>query len=315
MAWGLPSLPSAGDVATVTGWAAKVINCLRYLKGLDGVPTIASGLIIDNADGDEYLKLPLLSTAEAASVLDAEGEVAFDEQTHTPKYYNGSAVKDLGDHGNLGGLGDDDHTIYVLHTEVDDSPVDGVTTDPISSNWAFDHGAAADPHAGYMLESIIDAAGDIIYGSADNAIARLAKGTAGQYLKIGASIPEWAAVTGILSSKVKSETRDLAAASGDVSYTGYGIQPTCLIAFGCISGSDDVFSLGIADSAIAEQCIIQTYTPVYEDSGAIFIKIDHSSGNRQQAVVKTYDVDGHTDTWVKTGSPTGTIAFKVLALK
>lgn len=57
------------------------------------------------------------------------------------------------DHGALTGLGDDDHTQYVLHTEVDDVPVDGVTTDPISSNWAFDHGAAADPHTDYRLES------------------------------------------------------------------------------------------------------------------------------------------------------------------
>ena len=62
-------------------------------------------------------------------------------------------VSPITDHGGLQGLGDDDHTQYVLHTEVDDSPVDGVTTDPISSNWAFDHVAAADPHTGYRLES------------------------------------------------------------------------------------------------------------------------------------------------------------------
>jgi hypothetical protein len=38
-------------------------------------------------------------------------------------------------------------------TDVDDVPVNGATTDPISSNWAFDHEAAADPHTGYRLES------------------------------------------------------------------------------------------------------------------------------------------------------------------
>ena len=57
------------------------------------------------------------------------------------------------DHDLLTGLLDDDHTQYVLHTDVDDIPVDGVTDDPISSNWAFDHVAAADPHTGYRLES------------------------------------------------------------------------------------------------------------------------------------------------------------------
>ncbi len=38
---------------------------------------------------------------------------------------------------------------------VDDSPANGATTNAASSNWAYDHGAAADPHAGYMLESNI----------------------------------------------------------------------------------------------------------------------------------------------------------------
>jgi len=47
----------------------------------------------------------------------------------------------------------DPHTGYVLESEVDDTPVDGVTAAPISSNWAYDHVAAADPHTGYRLES------------------------------------------------------------------------------------------------------------------------------------------------------------------
>jgi hypothetical protein len=50
------------------------------------------------------------------------------------------------DHGKLGGLTDDDHTQYVLHTDVDDTPVNGVTDDPVSSNWAYDHAADTDAH-------------------------------------------------------------------------------------------------------------------------------------------------------------------------
>ena len=45
------------------------------------------------------------------------------------------------------------HTAYIEPADVDDTPVDGATTDPVSSNWAFDHAAAADPHTGYRLES------------------------------------------------------------------------------------------------------------------------------------------------------------------
>jgi hypothetical protein len=42
---------------------------------------------------------------------------------------------------------------FLKHADVDDTPVDGVTTDPVSSNWAYDHVAASDPHTGYRLES------------------------------------------------------------------------------------------------------------------------------------------------------------------
>ncbi|MDD4985833.1 MAG: hypothetical protein PHQ43_08595 [Dehalococcoidales bacterium] len=95
MAWANPRTWSVGEVVTAAIQNAHIRDLFRYLKGLDGVPTIESGLIIDNTDGDEYLKLPLLSTAEAASVLGAEGKLAFDEQTHAPKYHNGTAVKQV----------------------------------------------------------------------------------------------------------------------------------------------------------------------------------------------------------------------------
>jgi hypothetical protein len=49
----------------------------------------------------------------------------------------------ISDHGNLAGLSDDDHPQYLLIADIDDTPVDGATTAPISSNWAFDHDVAA----------------------------------------------------------------------------------------------------------------------------------------------------------------------------
>ena len=58
------------------------------------------------------------------------------------------------DHGAaLTGLGDNDHPQYLLVADIDDTPVNGEIAQPISSNWAFDHVAAADPHTGYRLES------------------------------------------------------------------------------------------------------------------------------------------------------------------
>lgn len=58
----------------------------------------------------------------------------------------------------------------VSFTDVDDVPVDGATTDPISSNWAFDHVAAADPHPGYLTATEGNAAYDAI-GAATAAVA------------------------------------------------------------------------------------------------------------------------------------------------
>jgi hypothetical protein len=42
---------------------------------------------------------------------------------------------------------------YLLIADIDDTPVNGEVDAPISSNWAYDHVAAADPHTGYRLES------------------------------------------------------------------------------------------------------------------------------------------------------------------
>jgi len=147
----------AGEIVTAAMLNQQIRDNGNYLKGVGQVPTIQSGLTIDNTGGDERLLLPLLSTAECTTVLNAEGEVAFDEQTHTPKYYNGSAIKDIGDHGSLGGLTDDDHTIY-------------------------------------QKESLLTTAGDIAYATGDSTWQRLGIGTAYQVLRTNAGVtaPEWA---------------------------------------------------------------------------------------------------------------------------
>jgi len=101
MAWIAPRTWVTGEVVTAALMNTHVRDNTRYLKGLDGVPTVESGLTIDNFDGDERLLLPLLSTAECSTVLNAEGEVAFDEQTHRPKYFNGTSVISEGDAATL----------------------------------------------------------------------------------------------------------------------------------------------------------------------------------------------------------------------
>lgn len=51
MAWNLPALPIPGGIATVANWATKVIDSLRFLKGLDGDVTIENDIILsENVD-------------------------------------------------------------------------------------------------------------------------------------------------------------------------------------------------------------------------------------------------------------------------
>ncbi|KKN74740.1 hypothetical protein LCGC14_0387820 [marine sediment metagenome] len=71
---------------------------------------------------------------------------------------------------------------YIHTDDVDDTAVNGEIEFPISSNWAYDHVAAADPHTGYVLESLFDAKGDIIAASADNTPAKVTVGANNEYI-------------------------------------------------------------------------------------------------------------------------------------
>lgn len=111
------------------------------------------GLKSPSASDFDHGDLSGLTDNDHTQYVNAVSDTATVNLTLTGQSISADVIAGGTDHGGLGGLADDDHTQYVLHTEVDDTPVDGVTTDPISSNWAFDHEAAADPHTGYRLES------------------------------------------------------------------------------------------------------------------------------------------------------------------
>lgn len=108
-----------------------------------------------------------------------------------------------------------------------------------------------------------------------------------------------------LASKVIAFTRDASAASGDVAYTGVGFVPTSIIAVAGIEGTVPL-CIGGADSAKAGKTVEQYYGGLVTKYDYL-IGLDVSSGNQQRAIVSTFDSDGFTLTWTKTGSPTGTI--------
>lgn len=150
------------------------------------------------------------------------------------------------------------------------------------------------------LSQILDfigsaAAGDLLYRGAST-WSRLAKGTAAQVLRMnsGASAPEWGAG---VSFKVVAGTRAMDAASGDVAYTGAGFTPTLVIAVGATNAkpSSVGFAVGAAaadhGSTVSQYAAQQKLMLAWEDTG-----------KTQDAVLKTFDADGCTLTWTRTGA-------------
>jgi len=65
--------------------------------------------------------------------------------------------------------GDFDINDYLLVTDIDDSPVNGVLTAPISSNWAYDHAADQDAH--WTAEALQDLVGAMVASNTETGIS------------------------------------------------------------------------------------------------------------------------------------------------
>lgn len=125
-----------------------------------------------------------------------------------------------------------------------------------------------------------------------------------------------AATAGLgLSSKIKTGTRDLSAASGNVAYTGIGFQPTAIICLAIVDSADYQVSWGFADSSKAGENVTKDSSTTFRNLGSVLIFLQTSGGAYQTATVNSYDSDGFTLTWTKTGSPTGTLKLLFFCLK
>lgn len=146
----------------------RVAALLVEGAGIDLAYVDGSGTLTITADLSELstTTLPegtnLYFTDERAQ--DAVGGILVDGSTVNFTYNDGApsitaeVIQSALDHGSISGLSDNDHPQYLLVADIDDTPVNGETAQPISSNWAFDHVAAADPHTQYLLESAYTAA-------------------------------------------------------------------------------------------------------------------------------------------------------------
>ena len=156
-----------------------------------------------------------------------------------------------------------------------------------------------------ILQRLLSVAGDTVYASAANVLARLAL-VANKHLmgNAGGTAPEW-----VCPYKVVLGTRDMTAASGDVAYTGAGFKPSAVIVFACVEGltamSIGMFD-GTAGSSIADYSVGGAGANVWTSGGVNQINlVTSAAGTNQQAIWKSWDSDGMTLTWTKNGSPTG----------
>lgn len=138
-----------------------------------------------------------------------------------------------------------------------------------------------------------DADGDMYYRAA-SVLARLAKGAANLKLFMNAAgtAPEWANGFFFLSS-----TRAMDTATGDVSYTGTGFKPSAIFAIASLQSS---FSFGFA--AGTEKGAVYAYPGVGYPVTYDLCYLHESGGKTQSAIVKSYDADGFTLTWTRTGA-------------
>ena len=153
-------------------------------------------------------------------------------ETYTSKYANGQAVDaaldkaesavqpgdlgtaaaaDVGDFATAaqGGLADS----ALQPGDVDDTPADGATTAPISSNWAHDHAGASNPHGTTLADVsdyVQDKAQQILHGFADRTSSTLSFDDATKTLTLACT-----AATIYLNGVAYTKTGNLTVSLGD----------------------------------------------------------------------------------------------------
>ena len=167
---------------------------------------------------------------------------------------------------------------------------------------AFINALTADSATIGTLSGIVKAAAGVLsataLGSADQKFFMNAAGNA----------PEWA--TG---NFVGTFTRDVAAATGNVSYTGVGFKPSAIIFFVNITATVKA-SFGFNKIGVALVIALQGDSTWGQWAGySIFILTDGS--NWHAGVIASFDADGFTITWTKTGAKTGTANIYYMAFR
>lgn len=129
------------------------------------------------------------------------------------------------------------------------------------------------------------------------------------FMNAAGDAPEWA--SGI---KINSFTRDMAAASGNVDYTGVGFKPSHVI----FLAADGLLSMCIGlDNGTTPFVLGRYYTAAWVlqvgQSRSLFIYSE--AGKAYGGYIYSLNADGFTIAWTKTGEITGTLAAAYAAFR
>ena len=117
------------------------------------------------------------------------------------------------------------------------------------------------------------------------------------------------------TAKLGTFTRDLSLASGNQSVTGVGYQPSAIIFLSVEVGTSEM-SFGFDNDTLAYGIFDNngtssgTYTYAGFSTGAY-----QNSSNTYEGKISSFDSDGFTITWTKTGSPSGTLTVMYMAFR
>lgn len=119
-----------------------------------------------------------------------------------------------------------------------------------------------------------------------------------------------------ISKKVGSFTRDVSTASGTQAITGVGFKPKAIMVVSAISGGASRGSIGYADGSAAG-CLYNAHNTSANQWGPAtnMIFLDSGGGANYKGDISSFDADGFTINWTKTGSPVGTAVCYFLALR
>lgn len=156
-------------------------------------------------------------------------------------------------------------------------------------------------------------AGDTLYATAAGILTRLGITAANMKLFSNAAgtAPEWA--VGFKSGGFSKLTAD---ASGSVSYTGIGFKPKGLIVLANVPNTPEV-SIGIVFAAENNFSVFNSHniTANAWNNEAYLVNLVQGIGVRYIGYIQSWDDDGFTITWTKTGSKTGVAEIYYLAFR